>query len=265
MTEIITFCNQKGGVGKTTTAFNITRAYSLLKKNVLVIDLDEQANLTTALIKDNEEPYELSLAELLIANPQDDILTVLTDTIWDNVMLLPSPSYKAATLLNEMAGQNSVGSEFRLKKLLESAPAEFDVVIIDCGPAINKLTINALVASTKAVLVSQSQLYSAVALNSIAGATEAVKNSYNNTLKLAGIIVNQHKANTKSGRIFLEQIQKTAQELKSNMLLPAISDKQAIQRTISERRGIDELTGVSKADRKELLDAYKEIAKYLYK
>lgn len=113
MAEIITFCNQKGGVGKTTTSFNIARAFSLKKKNVLVIDLDEQANLTEALIAEDSKQYEVSIADSLISQPVNTLFSVMTETIWENVMLLPSAKGKTSALLSEMSGQGAIASEFR--------------------------------------------------------------------------------------------------------------------------------------------------------
>ncbi|MDR1861552.1 MAG: AAA family ATPase [Candidatus Ancillula sp.] len=265
MAEIITFCNQKGGVGKTTTSFNIARAFSLKKKNVLVIDLDEQANLTEALIAEDSKQYEVSIADSLISQPVNTLFSVMTETIWENVMLLPSAKGKTSALLSEMSGQGAIASEFRLKKLLEQVPSEFDIVIIDCAPAINKLTVNSLVASTRAVLVTQSQLYPTIGLIAVAGVIEAVKASYNPGLKLSGVIVNQHAPRTRAGREYLEQIASAAAEFESRILEPAIPAKQIVQRTIAERKGIDELLMVSKEDRTDMLTRYDALAKEMLK
>jgi len=190
MNSIISVVNQKGGVGKTTTAVNLASFLSEMGKKVLLVDFDPQANATSGVgvVSDN---VEFSIYHLLMGLA--DLDTVLCPTPFNNLHILPSSADLAGAEV-ELVGQ--VSRETCLKKVLSPLRDFYDYVIIDCPPSLGLLTLNALVASTHALIPVQCEYY---ALEGIAGLMKTlnlVKESYNDQLEILGIVLTMFDVRT---------------------------------------------------------------------
>lgn len=184
---IISVANQKGGVGKTTTAINLAASLADSGKTVLVVDLDPQGNATSGLGLDKEverTTYEVLLGTATLA---DSVL----DTHVKNLYILPAnPNLAAAEL--DIAGLDK--REFRLAEALRTAA--YDFVLIDCPPALGLLTINALTASTHLLIPVQTEYYALEGLGQLLGTVQRVRQATNPRLDLLGVILTMYDKRT---------------------------------------------------------------------
>jgi len=184
MTRIYTLVNQKGGVGKTTTAINLGAYLVRLGKSVLVVDLDPQANATSSLGVD-KHAVQASTYDALLAGD------VLTASILFNerlqISLLPSSPALAGA---EIELVDEMGREFKLRKALASLDGKFDYILIDCPPSLGILTVNGLIASRDGVLVPVQCEYLALeGLGQISQTIERVRSVLFPELRVRGVIL----------------------------------------------------------------------------
>lgn len=180
MTEIIAIANQKGGVGKTTTAVNLSAALATLGKDTLLIDMDPQGNATSG-VGFNKAEFEPNIYDVLVD------LMPLEKTIKES--LLPKLSVSGAN--NDLAGAEielvtALARESRLKGALSAVKNRFAYVVIDCPPSLGLLTVNALNAADKIVIPIQGEYYSMEGLAQFTSAVDRVKSSLNNKLEVEG-------------------------------------------------------------------------------
>ncbi len=176
-TKIISFVNQKGGVGKTTTTINLAAYLAAHGKKVLVIDLDPQANATSGLGVENAERgiYDVLMGNITIAD-------AVQGTSQPKLSVLPAtPDLAGATV--ELTQEPT-----RLKTVLEGISG-FDLVLIDAPPSLGSLTVNALTASDGIVVPLQAEYYALEGVAGMLDTIERVRGSLNPTLKLLGIVV----------------------------------------------------------------------------
>lgn len=182
MTKIISFVNHKGGVGKTTTTLNLGKALSKFhNQNILIIDLDAQANLSSSLGLDTEDGntiYEALLGKMTL--PVRHI-----DANFD--VVVASLDLSAA----EMELSSYISRERILKRLLDSVKDKYDYILIDCPPSIGLLTINALTASTDIVIVLQSEYLALKGMVKLLEAIDKIKEFTNPKLNMSGVLLTQ--------------------------------------------------------------------------
>jgi len=191
MSRIIAIVNQKGGVGKTTTAINLGTALAQSGKMVLLIDTDPQANATSGVGVDTEK-IEASLYDLY--SGQKAILDVLYPTSIENLHLLPGSSDLSGI---EVELLNTAGREARLKTILATVQDAYDFVLIDCPPSLGLLTVNALVAAEKVIVPVQCEYYALEGLSRLMKTLDIVKKEINPKLDVEGIVLTMHDARTK--------------------------------------------------------------------
>lgn len=233
--RVIAVVNQKGGVGKTTTAYHLARAAVRRGRSVLAVDLDPQANLSLIAAAAEVPPDALSIADVLSPRVGEDLAHVLVPGIWEGLSVAPSTEAALAGVRDELVGIR-VGREARLRQAL--ADAHHDLVLLDCPPELGLLTINALVAADAAVIVTGSRL---LAVQGVAGVLETistVRAYYNPDLRLAGVIVNAHEAHTLTGQARLQELQANV-----DVLEPTIPKRAAINDAAEAARGLDEWPG----------------------
>lgn len=180
MSEIIVVANQKGGVGKTTTAVNLAAALAILGHETLLIDMDPQGNATSGLGFDKAE-FDPNLYDVLV-----DLLP-LEKTIKATAI----PKLSVAGANNDLAGAeielvSALARESRLKGALSSVKSRFAFLIIDCPPSLGLLTVNALNAADKIIIPIQGEYYAMEGLAQFTGAVDRVKNSLNPKLAVEG-------------------------------------------------------------------------------
>jgi chromosome partitioning protein len=190
MAIVYTIVNNKGGVGKTTTTYNMAAAAVTKRLRVLICDLDPQNNLTSVTTLEDLPPDVQSMADILSARTSASIAEVAVDGIWAGLSVVPSGGQTLAFVDTELTTAMA-GRESRLKSALAAVQDDYDLIFLDCPPAINQLTINALTASTATVLVSQVKKFSVDGLREMLKTIHMVQEHYNPTLKIAGVLINQ--------------------------------------------------------------------------
>ena len=181
MTEILAIANQKGGVGKTTTAVNLAASLGVLKKRVLLIDLDPQGNATMGSgLQKNQLPY--SVADVL-----------LEDAPIEAVIQPTASGYKLIGANRELSGVElslfeKTRREYVLKDAISRIASQFDYILIDCAPSLNLLTVNALCAADGVIIPMQCEYYALEGLADLAATVERIRSTLNPALHIRGVV-----------------------------------------------------------------------------
>ena len=183
MAKVIAICNQKGGVGKTTTAINLSVYLALSEKRVLLIDIDPQGNATSGL-GINKHNIKTSIYDLMIEEIEPSGVTIQTGI--NNLSLIPSTiSLTGAEV--ELVG--TMGREYRLKKALSPILNEYDYIIIDCPPSLGLLTVNSLAAAGSVLIPVQCEYYALEGLSQLVNTINLVKENLNSSLSIEGVLL----------------------------------------------------------------------------
>ncbi|MBI5676584.1 MAG: ParA family protein [Nitrospirae bacterium] len=183
MGRIIAIANQKGGVGKTTTAINTAASLAAAMKRVLLIDTDPQGNSTSGLGIDREA-LNGSLYDLYIARMRVD--DIIQQTMFDHLKLISSNIDLIGAEL-ELASKD--GRETMLKEALASIKDQYDYIFIDCPPSLSLLTLNALVAADSLLIPMQCEYYALEGIGSLLRTLDLIRGSFNPSLEIEGILL----------------------------------------------------------------------------
>lgn len=199
---IVAIANQKGGVGKTTTAINLAAAMALRGKRTLLIDLDPQANSTMTFLDMTTVARSVYDA---IADPAVALRDVIVPSAVEHLAVAPS-RIALAKLEAKLVGE--LDAHFRLKDKLEPLLKEYPQVVIDCPPALGLLTVNALVAATHLLIPIQSSYFALEGTDDLLETIEKVRARPNPALRILGVVITMHDKRTSLGRDIRAQIQK---------------------------------------------------------
>jgi len=199
---IVAIANQKGGVGKTTTAINLAAAMALRGKPTLLIDLDPQANSSMSYLdvtKITRSVYDA------ITEPNITLADVILPSTQPNLSVAPS-RIALAKLESKLVGE--LDAHFRLKDKLEPVLADYPNIVIDCPPTLGLLTVNALVASTHLLIPIQSSYFALEGTDDLLETIEKVRTRANPALKILGVVITMHDKRTALARDIRSQIDK---------------------------------------------------------
>jgi chromosome partitioning protein len=198
MGKIVVFANQKGGVGKTTSAVNIGAYCAEAGKNVLLIDFDSQANLSSTVSADKEKP---GIYEVLTHKVQ--AVAAIQDTPIPNLKIIPSSIHLSGAPV-ELAGMP--GREYYLKKALSGLENKFDYIFIDCPPSLGILTVNGLAAAQYVLIPLQCEYLALEGLSSLLKTIKTIQGKINPSLKIGGIMFTMYDTRTKLANEVVQEV-----------------------------------------------------------
>jgi chromosome partitioning protein len=202
LAKVIAIANQKGGVGKTTTAVNLSSCLAVKGKKVLIIDTDPQGNTTSGLGID-KKTINKSIYEVLIDD--EDINEAITDTLIDNLKICPSNIQLVGA---EVELVSVISRETRMKVALSGIRDRFDYILIDCPPSLGLLTLNALTAADTILVPIQCEYYALEGLSQLMNTVKLVQRHLNTALDVEGVVLTMFDARTNLSIQVVEDVKK---------------------------------------------------------
>jgi chromosome partitioning protein len=202
MSLVLAIVNQKGGVGKTTTAVNLAASLAAQEKRVLVVDLDPQGNATSGSGIARDQDDRPTVYHALLG--ESDIRRAVLPTEVPNLFIVPASADLVGAELELVAAE---AREHRLREAIAPIRDGYDYVLIDCPPSLGLLTINALVAADRVLVPLQCEYYALEGLSSLLRTIEAVRGNLNRTLQLEGVVLTMFDARNNLARQVMKNVQ----------------------------------------------------------
>ena len=208
MSRVISITNQKGGVGKTTTAINLSAALAEAEQKVLIVDFDPQINATTGLGVELEENDKTIMDAI---HNKDDAKNCIKRNVKPNIDLYAG-SIELSSLETELLDKND--REQELKKVIDQVRDDCDFVIIDCPPAVGIITVNALVASDACIIPVQCEYFSLEGLKQVLSAVELIRSGMNPSLTIEGLLFTMFDARTRLAQDVVNMIKENMNDVR---------------------------------------------------
>ncbi len=214
MGQIISIANQKGGVGKTTTAVNLSGWLSILGCRVMLVDIDPQGNATSGIGVDKDS-LDYSIYDLILGNTEINVVKKIN--ILERLDIIPS-SIELAGAEIEMVGIKD--REYLLRNILEIEKSQYDYIIIDCPPSLGLLTINALVAANSIIVPLQCEYYALEGLGQLMNTIKLVQQSLNKDLIIKGVVLTMFDGRTNLSIQVVDEVKKFFKDKVYRSIIP---------------------------------------------
>jgi len=214
MARIICITNQKGGVGKTTTAVNLASCLAAIEKKTLLVDMDPQGNSTSG-VGLNKNECDPNIYQVLMGDA--NILEAIRPTELKKLFCVPSNGHLTGAEVELVSLEEK---EIRLKKALAEIAGDFHFILIDCPPSLGFLTLNALTAAHSVLIPVQSEYYALEGLSSLMETVDRVRETFNPKLEIEGALLTMHDSRTRLSTQVAEEVRKFFGEKVYNTVIP---------------------------------------------
>jgi chromosome partitioning protein len=214
MGKIIAIANQKGGVGKTTTAMNLAASLAVLEFKTLVIDADPQANTTSGLGHDPRE-INKSIYECMVDGV--DISSIVIETEIENLHLIPSHIDLVGA---EVEMVNLENREEKMRDVIASVKDNYDFIIIDCSPSLGLITINALTAANSVIIPVQCEYFALEGLGKLLNTIKIIQTRLNQDLEIEGILLTMYDVRLRLSNQVVEEVRMHFKDMTFETIIP---------------------------------------------